>query len=547
MSPFVRPPVVRLGDRLGAWSVFLLLLGIYSLTCAGTPDDPTSELDFQTTRALAHGTLELADTPEARALRHLGAPLEDLVVARPDGSVVSARPIGSPVLGIPLYALGALAGRLAPEVEAINAAGLVQKSEFFAHLATGWRDALCAAWLCFLFVSAARRVGVGRRHAWLSGLLLGLATHLWPRAGSWTIEVPAALFLFLAFHLTLRAREHFARLLRPLRADLLGLGASLAAAVLVEPALLFAALAILGAALVSVFAGYRRLARFALFLRKTWRLGHWVDAGWIALPLLAGVGLAAATPADYLGRALLAPSDEVLGDLLLVFVSPGRGLLWVAPLVLFAPLGFQVAFARGARLWPAAALAILGAVVWAAHPPLDPLEPWGFGPGRLLPALPFLWLGVAIGLERVERSALLRRASYGLCALGLVGTLSGVLVDSSSYQDLLVQMTGVRSGSSLYRTAAWDARLAQPWAHWRILRHRLAGLGESFPPERIFFAGGQEPLTPHRERDRGFAHVAWIDLRDRLGASPHPLLLAALVLAGAGCVTAARALDRALP
>ena len=28
MSPFVRPPLVRLGDRLGARSVFLLLLGV---------------------------------------------------------------------------------------------------------------------------------------------------------------------------------------------------------------------------------------------------------------------------------------------------------------------------------------------------------------------------------------------------------------------------------------------------------------------------------------------------------------------------------------
>ncbi len=543
MSPFVRPAVIRLGDRFSARSVFLILLGIFTATFAGMPEDPLSELDFQATRSLARGHFVLGDTPEAQALVHAGTD----VVLLEDGSSAADRPIGGALASVPLYWLGELAASLLSLIDARHDGGSVQQGEYFAHLLVGWRNAVGAALLGALVVLSSRRVGVGRRHAWLAGLAFGLSTYVWPQARGWSIDVPAALFPFLAFHLLLRAREHFERLLRPERVDLLGIGFALTASVLVRPHLVLPVLFLGVATVITVFAGYRRLAKFALFLRKTWRFGHWADLTWTAVPLFVGVALVLAAPQAFGGALLVAPSNEPFEDVVLLLVSPGRGLLWFAPLVLLAPYGCLVALRRGARTWPIVAVLVVLPIVWSAHPPPRIDHAWGFGPGGLLPALPFLWLFVAVALDKVERIDWLRRVGRGLVVLGLLTSLSGALVDTATYQDLLIQEARGRTAADLHRQTAWDLRAAEPWAHWRILRHRLAGLGESFPSDAIFLAGNTQVLEPHRARDRGFGHVAWVDLHERRGLRPHALLLVALSFFVAGCGAAVRAFDRALP
>ncbi len=542
MSPFVRPPLIRLGDRLSARSVFFVLLGVFTVTMSGLPEDLASELDFQTTRSLARGTLVLGDTPEARAVT---AQRSDVVEVAA-GVFVADRPIGGPLIGVPLYWLGTLISPLFADLEASHGASdVVKRSEYVAHLFVGWRNSLCMALLCWLVVLSARRVGVSRRNAWFAGLALGLTTLAWPQARAWSNAVPAACFLFVAFHLLLRTRERFVRLLRPPRVDLLGVGGALALAILTEPTLALSVAVVAAAFVVSVFDGYRRLAKFALFLRKTWRFGHWIDLTWAALPLALAAGFGFGAMQAHPWPLLPAASEDALGDVVLILASPGRGLVWLAPLVLFAPIGFVIAVNRGARVWPACAVLAVVPVAWAAHPPL--LGTWGFGQGALLPALPFLWLGVGVAFDRIERIDWARRAAWALCAFGFVANFAGVMVDSSTYQDLVTQASGNVARPELFRGAAWDPRRAQPWAHWRILRHRMAGLGETFPADEVFFLPAEEALEPHRSRDRGFEHVAWIDLRDRLGGRPYPPVLLALILVGAGCVMGLRALDRALP
>ena len=86
----------------------------------------------------------------------------------------------------------------------------------------------------------------------LVGLAFVLTTYLWPQARGGGVDVQAAFFLFLAFHLTMRTRERFGRLLRPRRVDLIGAGAALAISLPQE----------LGASVTSLLS-VERTARFA--------------------------------------------------------------------------------------------------------------------------------------------------------------------------------------------------------------------------------------------------------------------------------------------
>ena len=69
MTPYVRPAAVRPGDRTAAWSVFLLLLAVYTATFSGLPDVPDAEVEFQTTSSVVRDQrLALGGTPEAEAI-----------------------------------------------------------------------------------------------------------------------------------------------------------------------------------------------------------------------------------------------------------------------------------------------------------------------------------------------------------------------------------------------------------------------------------------------------------------------------------------------
>ena len=572
MSPFVRLAIVRSGDRICARSVFLIVLGLLTLTFSGLSDNRIEELDFQTTRSLAHlnaGNLE--GTPEAERLIE-----DDHLLWQPQpGQIRSTRPLGGPIASIPFYWLGALFQSGLDELEATHAlSDPSRRSEYACHLAVGWKDSLLTAILAWLVVLSARRIGVSRKYAWLSGLVFVLSTYVWPQARGSSIEIQAAFFLFLAFHLLLRARERFERLRRPRRLDLVFIGFSLGMTFLTRPEIWPAILILAVAAVIAIFSGYRRLAKHALFLRQTWRLGHWVDMLWLLLPLSIAIALTAVANQARSGSVFGVPGElspqlsmRSVPDLALSLISPGRGLIWLAPLVMLAPLGISFGLSRGQRLWPLCVILVGLPILWEAQTPLGADLAWGFGPGRLLAALPFLWLGVAYALDRLSRKLWQRRLCQALCALGVLSSLSGVLVDTSTYQSLIGKLAenGLanlkpteETYGERYRTVQWDPRLAEPWASWRILRHRLAVKDENFPAAHIFMLeepGGDDTsvaigptlLSPDSGRQRGFQHMAWIDLKDRLGGSAYPGILLSILLVAVGCILAIRGLDRALP
>jgi hypothetical protein len=170
---------------------------------------------------------------------------------------------------------------------------------------------------------------------------------------------------------------------------------------------------------------------------------------------------------------------------------------------------------------------------------------WCYGPRYILPLVPFLWfpLGISLGLLWERRGTrLLALAPLGL---GVVVALAGVLVEYNTNLDLSVQAARLEwpanagseeaSEEARFVRTKFDLRFAAPWAHWRIFRHRVAGLGEEFPVRALFYLDRDERLRPSFERWQGFRHIAWVELHQRLGAPAWlgPLLVCALLLASA--------------
>ena len=212
-----------------------------------------------------------------------------------------------------------------------------------------------------------------------------------------------------------------------------------------------------------------------------------------------------------------------------LLVSPGRGLLWMAPGILLAPLGLAWAWRRGERLWPLATIAVSLAVLAPAALAPGWHGAWTYGPRYLLPLVPFAWLGVALALTATHERRAWRLASAALFAGGALVTIPGVLVDTMSYHELAVRAARLAwpdepgapadADAARFERMQWDLGFAAPLAHARILGRRLAGRSEEHPVAEVFLVDAPGSLRPSNGRDEGFRHLAWIDLHERLGRS----------------------------
>ena len=349
-------------------------------------------------------------------------------------------------------------------------------------------------------------------------------------------DVQAGCALFAAYVMLLRVRERYRRLRRPKRPELALFGASLGVAFLTR-VLTAPAIAVLLVAFGCVVAAGRRRragelqrAPAPLLPLVAWALG----------PALVGMLLFLAmnawrfgdpTESGY-GAAVFSGSffsNALHHGLAGILVSPGRGLLWLAPALVCVPWGWMEARRRRELLWRWTSVGIVLAVF--VPPALTHTwhGAWTFGPRYVLPALPFLWLGVALALERARDHAPAKAGFLAVSALGLATNLSGVLVDHVTHQDLGMQaLLGERAASypdefdaatietDLFQRMQWEWSYAAPWAHWRILRHRVARGSESFDAEELYGAPGLPALEPSQARSRGFRHLWWVD-RQELG------------------------------
>ena len=558
MSAFVRPAVIREGDRMLARSVLYLLLAIYTLTFAGLPDNPDAEVEFQTTSSLArNGSFALDPTvPLARAAIEAGHAVRAGGPGREDESF-SWFGVGQAAMGVPFWWAGRGLERILPAYESRHRESTwygAQQTEYFQHLLVGWRTPLFGALTAWLLVLSSRRLGSQRAHSWLAGMSYGLFTFAWPQARSSLSDVQATFFLLLGFHQLLKVRESYLRLKQPRHRDLVVGGAALGMALLtriaVAPAigiLLLSSIFVfykgrrrgnlsrgLGGRLASLYGTFGLFVLVFLWTNQT-RFGH---------PFESGYG-------DAVSDTYF--SYPPLQGLAALVLAPGKGLLWMAPGMLL----FFVALVLVHRRDRLAVWSILGVTV-ATFALVAPSQGWHgahtYGPRYLLPCLPFLWLGVAPALDAL---AGLRHPvpAYVLLSLGLFTSLPGVFVNYTTHLDLATRtariawpdqelaLEGANAEEERFQRIHWRWNLAAPWAHWRILRHRVAGLGEDFPLDSIFFVEANVALEPVRDRDQGYRHLAWVDWRQRLGG---PLwMVAGLVglLVSLGVVCTLKGLD----
>ena len=320
------------------------------------------------------------------------------------------------------------------------------------------------------------------------------------------------------------------------------------------------------------------------------------DLAWLGLPLvLAVVGsawiegglgaLAERTVSESLAPLNLGPGLERLGRAALLLISPGLGLIWFGPLVLLAPLGLWRH--RHDRLLVFCVLWCLAAVLLACIGRDDWHGSVAFGPRLLLPIVPLLWIACALAFDSRRKLRFARRTAIALGLFGLLSTLGGVAVDRGTYAELGHQALAARpvpasnsrpsapldialpaplsdvpgapdpaSGAppefqlepaEALARAQWSWDFAQPWAHWRILRHRVALPDMTFSARQIFFEPSGTTLRPAADRERGFRHFAWVYLEEPLNGIAWPVLLGCFLLFALGGIQATQGLDPTRP
>jgi hypothetical protein len=568
LSYYIRPAAIQQPERLGALALFLLLLGVYTLCFTGLPDNPDAEVEFQTTSALARThSLALSGTPEAEAIIALGYNVREGGPGR-EGRHYSWFGLGQALGGLPFYAGGHALARLWPEVQARHAresAYGVARSEYFEHLLVGWRNPLLAAWSCVLIALCARRLSVSRANAYAAALSYGLATFALAQARSTLSDVQATFLLLLAFHHLLKLREQVQRRGLPQLGDLFVLGAALGGAFLTRVALAPAVLALGLTALLVIWQGLGALRHGQEALLRRRRERALVSFAWLALPALASIAFflwanrtrfgdpfeTGYGDAVFSGNFFSYPKHYGLAGLL---VAPGKGLLWLAPGILLVPFGAWRAWQRGERLWCASAAVIAVAVFAPVIGTQTWHGAWTYGPRYVLPALPFLWIGVGHALDALAQAPLRRVLAWLLLTAGLSTSVPAALVDHMTHQDLALQAARLEHrdvpgadqrerDEHLFQLIQWDFDYAAPWAHWRILRHRVARGSEDFPAHEIFFVAEPALLRPEHERERGFRHLAWVYQGEVLGGPAWIGLTLGLVMLGLGALLSRRALD----
>ncbi len=335
-------------------------------------------------------------------------PMAGFTVQAPDGRHFSKYPLAQSLVEVPGQALERL----------VSIAGLPPAdTEVALRLARGLTPAAVGALAVMLLFLALAEAGVPRRRAAGMAVLAGGATCLLPYLVSHYSEALQA----AAVNATVGALARLERRPGARSAGLLGL--CLGGLVFAKPALL-------------PFAAIAGGAGAWLLVRDVERPGR--AAGWMALAMLPGVAATVAwnwvrfgQPAsvDYgfflVPQTLGLPAPAALFGLLL---SPGRGLLWFAPLAVLAIPGFRRAWREGRVTGVACGLGFVallllysGFSIWHGS------EQWG--PRYLVPAIGPLAVLVAMAIGKEGASRRARRAGLAvLVAAGIAVNLPGLLV-----------------------------------------------------------------------------------------------------------------------
>ncbi len=562
LKPWSHHSPLQASDTRLARSVFLLLFALYVSVFNGLPPGVDGEVCFQVTSSLVRqGSLGVGGTPEAESMIAHAKSVEPGTFAVRQGTDGADAPyytwygIGDTISALPFYLVGHVLAWMSPRTEAAHAQDTrfgSGRSEYYEHLITGLRNPLLSAATACVLVLIARRLGVARNVAFLAGIGYGLCTYALPQARAWFSDVQGAFFLCAAFYGLLLLRDQWSTR----RCAIFGV--ALAMASLTRVSLIPAAL-VLDCALLWLLVQLRRssyggprIARMwpslvALWLPQLLALGLWCGTNqWrFGNPFDSGYGVAIA------GGLLGGDPWAALVGLL---ISPGKGLLWMAPGLLLLGFGLRRAYQERETgivlvlvLTSCAVIApVLLMVGWHGA--------WTYGPRYVLPAMPLLWVLASQGFQRSTVDHRIRPAAWVLLFFGLVTQIPGALVDTMTYHDLAVRAAEERfpiapgelpanAAEARFQAIQMDWGFAAPWAHWRILRHQVALPGEPYPSAELFRWPTDQMLTPSQLRETGFRHMAWVDLRHRLGGNIWSAIAAIVMLVLLGTADAIRGLD----
>ena len=460
----------RPDTRTAVW-IFLLLFGFYALWAGGHSYSSDEEGAYQQSRALMHGTYALEITPD-------NAPITALRTGR-DGLPAAIGGIGASAAAVPLLAVGRVASRAAPA----DQQDLIER--LFAGFTNSWITALIAV-LIFLI---AREVGTGRRSAILLALVYGVGTMAWPHAKTLLFSEPLAALLVCAG--VLYAIRTARRGMMPWALlSGLAIGASLLARISTAPFIIIVAAYVVAVPLVQAGLRSRRAWRdliprtltFAVGLAipvmillavNAWRYGSAGDTGYGAVPL------------DF------SPLEGLFG----LILSPGKGLLWYAPVLLVAIVALPFAFRRKPAEVSLFLLIILANLaIFARFFQWHGEQAWG--PRYMQTVLPMVVLIVAPVL--VPGCA--RWWRRGLVIAGGIGAIVGFL-GSVIYFNAYFAFAGARLGTqdvngepALWRPIHFDPTWSPIVGHARLLNDAVIGTAGRIDGNDVSF--GQTGVFP---------------------------------------------------
>ncbi len=441
----------RPDTRTAVW-LFLLLFGFYALWAGGHTYSSDEEGAFQQSRALMHGTYALDITPD-------NAPVTAFRTGR-DGLPAAIGGIGTSAVAVPLLALGRLAAVAAPA----DQQGVMER------LFTGFTNSWITALIVVLIFLIAREVGAGRRPAVLLTLVYGVGTMAWPHAKTLLFSEPLAALLICAGVLyAIRAVQRGALPWALLSGA--AIGASLLARVSSAPFIIIVGVYVLIVPLIreglrDKGAWWRVVPRGLLFAAgvavpiaimlgvNAWRYGSAGDTGYGAVPL------------DF----------SLLEGLYGLILSPGKGLLWYAPVLLVALIALPFAIRRKpAEVILFVAIVLANLAIFARFFQWHGEQSWG--PRYLQMVLPMVVLVVAPvlvpGCARWWRRALV--------IAGTVGALTAFL-GSATYFNAYFGFAGQRLGTqtvdgepALWRPIHFSPKWSPIVGHARLLNDAVAG------------------------------------------------------------------------
>jgi hypothetical protein len=441
--------------------ILIAVFACYVLTAGGHLYSPDEEILYRTTRALATRASPAIEPLQGFATRPADPP-------RADGLEYAQYGIGQPLLAVPLYWIGTLAGDSHDNQAAPT------------RFALSWFNILLGPWLALFVYLIALELGANARAATLTAFLYALGSLAWPHSRPFFTESCAALFIMLAWWCLLRGFRS------RLSAWCLAAGAAAGYAALVRLDSVFAypALAIL------IVGPLRRAARRQL-------VSFWT--AWLAFALPAAVcgTLILCLNKAHFGSCLasgysdqpegLAFSSPLVPGLYGLLFSAGKGLFFFSPVLVLSFCGWRPLVqvlreapspAIGARIWTvwsALLTAILVPLLVHAKWP-NWSGGWCWGPRHVFLIHAFLALPIAAWLTVCWNGAI--RVTLAVAFIVGIGVqLLGASQDFILFHQRFFRLDETRSPYFV----PYDAYDAQYWGHYYRVLIRDDATGEWRP------------------------------------------------------------------